>query len=216
MGQIFNMQEIGRRISSLRKKHNMTQMELADNLGISFQAVSNWERGITMPDIGKLPELAEIFKVSIDEILDSHNAAEIVGDVLANNPERHLNPQELTEIAPLLKPEQVDELVTRTNGNFTQEQSEQVAANMYFGGDYELSDDELFIKCYESHKIPFFSMLKETVSEQVKLQIIERAYTDGQVPFFAILINTLSPEQRKQYRLRAFEDGKIPFFSMLN
>ena len=39
----------------------MTQMELADRMGISFQVVSNWERGNSMPDISKLPELAEIF-----------------------------------------------------------------------------------------------------------------------------------------------------------
>lgn len=42
---MFNMQKIGNQISSLRKKQNMTQMELADRLGISYQAVSNWERG---------------------------------------------------------------------------------------------------------------------------------------------------------------------------
>ena len=47
----FNMAQIGRRISGLRKDQNMTQMELADKLGISFQAVSNWERGNSMPDI---------------------------------------------------------------------------------------------------------------------------------------------------------------------
>ena len=59
----FNMDQIGRKISNLRREQNMTQMELADKLGISFQAVSNWERGNTMPDISKLPELAEIFHV---------------------------------------------------------------------------------------------------------------------------------------------------------
>lgn len=58
----FNMDQIGRKISNLRREQNMTQMELADKLGISFQAVSNWERGNTMPDISKLPELAEIFQ----------------------------------------------------------------------------------------------------------------------------------------------------------
>lgn len=45
----FNMDQIGRKISNLRREQNMTQMELADKLGISFQAVSNWERGNTMP-----------------------------------------------------------------------------------------------------------------------------------------------------------------------
>jgi len=54
MEHMFDMNEVGRRISTARKDKNMTQMELADRLNISFQAVSNWERGISMPDISKL------------------------------------------------------------------------------------------------------------------------------------------------------------------
>ena len=65
---MFDMQNTGRIIAFLRRDADMTQMELADRLGISYQAVSSWERGSTMPDISKLPELAEIFGVSIDKI----------------------------------------------------------------------------------------------------------------------------------------------------
>ena len=43
---MFSMQEIGKRILNLRKDRNMTQMDLADQLGISYQAVSSWERGV--------------------------------------------------------------------------------------------------------------------------------------------------------------------------
>ncbi len=42
---MLNMGDVGRKISELRKSQNMTQMELADLMGVSFQAVSNWERG---------------------------------------------------------------------------------------------------------------------------------------------------------------------------
>ena len=42
---MFDMTKIGRNIAELRKERNMTQMELADKMEISFQAVSNWERG---------------------------------------------------------------------------------------------------------------------------------------------------------------------------
>ena len=72
---MFDTVTIGRKIAELRKAHNMTQFELADALGISFQAVSNWERGASMPDISKLPELAEIFGVTIDEVLGKNNPA---------------------------------------------------------------------------------------------------------------------------------------------
>ena len=66
---MFNMENVGRNIAELRRRCNMTQMELADKMGISFQAVSNWERGNSMPDISKLPELAEVFGVTIDQLL---------------------------------------------------------------------------------------------------------------------------------------------------
>ena len=41
----FDMHRIGQTIAGLRREHNMTQMALADAMGVSFQAVSNWERG---------------------------------------------------------------------------------------------------------------------------------------------------------------------------
>ena len=66
---MFDMITVGRNIAELRKRINLTQPALADRLGISFQAVSNWERGESMPDISKLPELSALFGVSVDEIL---------------------------------------------------------------------------------------------------------------------------------------------------
>ena len=67
---MFNMKQVGRKILALRKERNMTQTELADEMGVSFQAVSNWERGNSMPDISKLPQLAELFGCTVDELLD--------------------------------------------------------------------------------------------------------------------------------------------------
>lgn len=113
---MFNMQNVGIRISELRKARNMTQMELADKMGISFQAVSNWERGNSMPDISKLPELAQLFGVTVDEILGEksdllESAVENrIDEYLADNP---VTPQQLGEVAPILKPEQVDRIVEK-------------------------------------------------------------------------------------------------------
>ena len=45
MNEMFVMKKVGRKISELRKAKNMTQLELADKMNVSFQAVSNWERG---------------------------------------------------------------------------------------------------------------------------------------------------------------------------
>ena len=72
---MFDMTKVGKRIVQLRKGNNITQMGLADQLGVSFQAISNWERGHTMPDISKLPELARIFNRSEEHTseLQSHS-----------------------------------------------------------------------------------------------------------------------------------------------
>lgn len=56
-------------IKQLRKERDLTQEGLADYLGVSFQAVSKWERGDSYPDIKMLPEIATFFNVTIDELL---------------------------------------------------------------------------------------------------------------------------------------------------
>jgi transcriptional regulator with XRE-family HTH domain len=56
-------------LAELRKEKGITQSELADYLGVSFQSISKWETGKSMPDITLLPKLAEYFQISVDEIL---------------------------------------------------------------------------------------------------------------------------------------------------
>ena len=62
----INNTDMGARIRSLRLSRNMTQEQLASALGLSPQAVSKWENGVTMPDIQLLPELSELLGVTID------------------------------------------------------------------------------------------------------------------------------------------------------
>ena len=62
--------QLGRRIKELRKKRNITQQDLAEMLGVSYQAISRWENSITSPDITVLPVLANIFNVTVDYLLD--------------------------------------------------------------------------------------------------------------------------------------------------
>ena len=53
----------------LRKEHDYTQSDLAMLLGVSFQAVSKWERGENLPDSMLLLELAKLYQVTVDELL---------------------------------------------------------------------------------------------------------------------------------------------------
>lgn len=60
---------IGSRICRFRKAKNMTQEELANQVGVSSQAVSKWENDASCPDISLLPALCEVLGVSTDELL---------------------------------------------------------------------------------------------------------------------------------------------------
>ena len=64
------MNSIGNYIKKLRKEKNLTQKDLAEKLNISFQAVSKWETGETLPDTGILLELCNILDTSCDTLLN--------------------------------------------------------------------------------------------------------------------------------------------------
>ena len=63
---------VGRQLAILRNEKKMTQSELGERLNVSFQAVSKWERGETLPDVGILPDLADILETTVDNILCVH------------------------------------------------------------------------------------------------------------------------------------------------
>ena len=63
------MSEIHFRIADLRRAKRLTQGQLADVVGVSFQTISKWENGTAMPDVTYLPKLAEFFEVSVDQLL---------------------------------------------------------------------------------------------------------------------------------------------------
>ena len=61
--------KIGRFIAVRRKRANLTQLQLADRLGVTDKAVSKWERGITMPDTSIMLELCDTLGISVNELL---------------------------------------------------------------------------------------------------------------------------------------------------
>ncbi len=63
------MRKVNLRIAELRKKRGITQQELADVVGVSFQTISKWENENSMPDITMLPSLADYFQVTVDQLL---------------------------------------------------------------------------------------------------------------------------------------------------
>ena len=61
-------QTVGRRVNALRRERGMTQEQLAERLGVSYQAVSKWANGQACPDIALLPVLAGVFGVTVDNL----------------------------------------------------------------------------------------------------------------------------------------------------
>lgn len=60
----------GSKLNLMRKKAGLTQEEIAGELGISPQAVSKWENDLSCPDIMLLPRIAQIYNISVDELLN--------------------------------------------------------------------------------------------------------------------------------------------------
>ena len=61
---------IGNKICTLRKERGMTQVELADKLFVSHQAISQWENASTVPDLNSLLKICEIFNVTMNDLFD--------------------------------------------------------------------------------------------------------------------------------------------------
>jgi len=75
--------EFGKNLVNLRKKHNLSQEELAEKVGVARQTISKWELGETSPDLMQAMELAKIFKVSLDELVNN-DIKDILVDKISN------------------------------------------------------------------------------------------------------------------------------------
>ena len=76
---------LAQNISRLRKENGMTQERLAEALGVSFAAVSKWERGAATPELALIVEMAEYFHVSLDYLLlgETESNSKAKRDILA-------------------------------------------------------------------------------------------------------------------------------------
>lgn len=113
---MFSTLEVGRKIAEFRKQKNMTQMELADALGISYQAVSNWERGNSMPDISKLSELVSVLDCTIDELLGNKKESDLFQNIIKGKEKEYVKEQKVSiedvaSAGPALKPSQTESLL---------------------------------------------------------------------------------------------------------
>jgi transcriptional regulator with XRE-family HTH domain len=132
---MIDQMKTGAIISRLRKQHDWTQSQLAEQLNVTHQAVSRWESGITFPDLAILANIARLFNVKVDDLLygettTSENDAPSDGrrqpfrkiiellvagksddsaKILENQPDQI---ETLIDIAPLAQPSSLKEVIT--------------------------------------------------------------------------------------------------------
>lgn len=68
-GEVIEMNEVANSIKKLRQEKKLSQEQLAEQLHVTRQAVSNWENGKTQPDVEMIMQLAEIFDVSVERMI---------------------------------------------------------------------------------------------------------------------------------------------------
>ncbi len=114
---MFDTRKFGAYISKLRKEADMTQSALADQLGVTRQSVSNYERGDSFPDIAILMIMADIFHVTVDTLIRSgeptEGEAHILKQVATGDTEIAADSiDDIVQLAPFLKPSVLDRLAT--------------------------------------------------------------------------------------------------------
>lgn len=106
---MFDIRKFGGYLSCLRKKADMTQMELADRLNLTRQAISRYEHGDSFPDVSILVTIAEIFHVTLDELINSGTPTRGESLILGNmaqgkEPVMPEHIEDVLNLAPYLKP----------------------------------------------------------------------------------------------------------------
>lgn len=67
-----NLTHVGKNIRKYRKQKNLTQRMLAQQILVSYQAVSAWERGQSVPDLENAICLSEFFGVTLDQLISEN------------------------------------------------------------------------------------------------------------------------------------------------
>ena len=167
---MFNTTLIGKKIATLRKENNLTQMDLADIMGVSYQAVSNWERGNSMPDISKLTTLTTALNINIEDLLEDKKPVELIKHVIGGTEDSYIERNKVTaddlvEVAPILKPTQtqsiLQKIITETDDTITIDELLSLAP--FLETDYL---DKLAEKQTESQKISVLVALAPFLSTE--------------------------------------------------
>jgi len=213
--EYMNIVKFGAYISKLRKEHDMPQSQLAEKLNVTRQAVSRWECGEGFPDISILCEIANVFSVSIDMLVNagevSGNEAAILTSVSKNQEiakelfEDKTVIEDVINIAPYLKVSTLSEIaeqLSKHNINISkiielsEFMSDESIVKLFQNSDLETLDDDLLEKLIpflgtESIYAVFERVLKGENSEKL-IKVLRTGYINYSLIEAAVMQGVLS------------------------
>lgn len=117
---MFDVNHASHIIRSARIKKNLTQSALANLMGVTYQAVSNWERGNSLPDISKLEDLCSVLGINLSELIGTAEDAKLANEVINGICDyTNVSAEIIASIAPLIPPEQLMDMVRKTKSQYT-------------------------------------------------------------------------------------------------
>ena len=157
---MFDTKKFGGYLSRLRKNADMTQMELADRLDLTRQAISRYEHGDSFPDVSILVLIADIFHITLDELINSGEPTRgesVILEGVATGDETVTaeNIEDIVSLAPYLKPS----VLTKLSAGLSKQGID--ISNIISLAEY-LNDDSVI------------SMLENAKFETVSLELLER------------------------------------------
>ncbi len=114
---MFSTQKFGGYIALLRRKADMTPSELADKLGITGQAITNYESGESFPDVTVLSNIADVFGISVSELISAgeptSGESKVLGDLAQGKETLADNMDDVMNLAPLLRPSTLEKISSK-------------------------------------------------------------------------------------------------------
>lgn len=167
---MFDTMKVAKKIRQARIAMNLTQMNLADAMGVSYQAVSNWERGNSMPDISKLEDLCRTLQIGITELLGMEGKETAAVTRMIKEENAALTVEELSELAPVLSPAEIKKQA--------QKQKRNLAALVDIAPYLEETVLEQLLEDTEVESLLVLQSLTPYLSEDVLDQLVRKAPKD--------------------------------------
>lgn len=170
---MFDTQKTGEIIAQHRRQKNMTQMELAEEMSVSFQAVSSWERGNTMPDISRLPQLCSILGISIDQLLGDNPYLPTVHQLLEPQQNNAIPAQHLIDLEPAIKPRDLSEMIHQNREDMFFESFDQLLQLIPF---LTQEDAEALVRAHRPliASLDDFAMIAPILPAKLVLEIVDQ------------------------------------------